>query len=63
MTPLQQKLIRILAEILKRYNDQCITKKPCRTLFLSGDAFMRGILEGNPHISIELFRMEKHVFL
>ena len=62
MTPLQQKLIKVLAEILKRNNHQGITKEPCRTSSLSGHVFACEILEGNPYISMQLFRMEKHVF-
>ena len=49
MTPLQQKLIKILVEMLKRYNHQYITKEPCRNSSLSRHVFVCEILEGNPY--------------
>eukprot|EP00268_Persea_americana_P019921 TRINITY_DN20267_c0_g1_i1.p1 TRINITY_DN20267_c0_g1~~TRINITY_DN20267_c0_g1_i1.p1 ORF type:complete len:185 (-),score=6.40 TRINITY_DN20267_c0_g1_i1:245-799(-) len=62
MTLRQQKLLALIALLLKRKRCMSISREPCRTSTFSGNVFVRDVLRWNPIQCLELLRMEKHVF-
>ena len=53
----------ILMKYVYEYYKTYLPKMPCRTSLLSGKAYVMEILDGNPTVCYEMFRMRKHVFL
>lgn len=57
------RLIKIACIILMIRRQRRIMRQPCRTSILSGHEWVVSIINGNPRLCPELFRMESHVFI
>jgi hypothetical protein len=52
----------LVAALTGEYAIKHLCKEPCRTSKLTGHAWVKEILQGNPTRCYEMFRMEKHIF-
>jgi len=51
-----------VAALMGEYAVKHFCKEPCRTSGLTGHAWVKEVLQGNPTRCYEMFRMEKHTF-
>jgi len=51
-----------VAALMGEYAVKHLCKEPCRTSELTGHAWVKEVLQGNPTRCYEMFRMEKHTF-